>query len=284
MKKRVVVTGGNGFVGRATIEHLKNAGAEILSFQRSKINKSEVELVFFDLANIHNSKFEKLAGVDVVIHTAALVHKKKSSEKDQFKLNYEASRVLFDKCISNGVKKFIFLSTIGVHGRDSGPEKLKITTPLAPKSFYAMAKLKSERYFLSRKTKTEVFVLRLPLIYGIGAPGNFGMLEKIAASNVPLPFLGVKNRRSLIGVNYLAEILKTLSFENKVPKGVHIVAEKNPFSIEDLIKNIRAQKGSSQNLFLFPSWIIKFFLVIIGRRKIYEQLFQDLEIVSTIEM
>ena len=255
-----------------------------MSFQRSKINKSDVELVFFDLANIHNSNFEKLSGVDIVIHTAALVHKEKSSEKDHLELNYRASRVLFDKCVSNGVKKFIFLSTIGVYGLNSSYEKLKVLTPLAPKSFYALAKLKSEKYFLSRKTKTDVFILRLPLIYGEGAPGNFGLLEKIASSNTPLPFLGVKNKRSLINVKTLAEILKRLTFETTIPTGIHILAEKNSFSTQDLVSDIRYRKGLPQNLFLFPSWIFKFFFAAIGKRKIYEQLFQDLECVSTIEI
>ena len=84
------------------------------------------------------------------------------------------------------VKKFIYLSSVGVYGVNQSVNPLGIDSSVRPISPYAKAKLMSENYLLNKKCDTKVTVLRLPLVYGKNSPGNIGTLEKLANLNIPL--------------------------------------------------------------------------------------------------
>jgi hypothetical protein len=104
---------------------------------------------------------------------------------------------------------------------------------------------------LSQKCSIKIRIIRLPLVYGNNAPGNFGNLEKLALTILPLPFLRIKNKRSMISVDLLAKILTKISINNKDFLGLHLLCEEIPFSTEFILKKIRKENKIPLRLFFF---------------------------------
>ena len=281
---KVAVTGGNGFIGTKLLQKLINNNVKVVSLQRSNTNKIKVDIHHFNLANLNNDKMSILSDVDVVVHTAGLVHKGKLSEEEYLNLNFNSTKILFEKCKKFNVSKFIFLSTMSVYGLTSSNSKIDINSPVNLNTNYAKSKFLSEQYLLSQKCSVKISIIRLPSVYGNNAPGNFGNLEKLALTILPLPFLGIKNKRSMISVDLLAEILTKISINNKDFLGLHLLCEEIPFSTEFILKKIRQNNKIPLRLFFFPKFLIKFFLTLFGKQKVYERLYEDLVFISTIKL
>jgi len=281
-KKTVAVTGGSGFIGIKVIEELLKNGHRVISLQRSSQPLLEIEWRYFDLSNSDSINKDLLFEVDIVIHAAALVHDASASYELQDSCNFQATKNLFNLCVEEEIEKFIFLSSVAVYGLSSSSEIINVKSNTAPISAYGKAKLNSENFLLSSEVSTEISILRLPLVYGKGAPGNFGTLEKIAASKIPLPFLNINNKRSMVSVFRLAEIIvSAVEFKDRY-LGLQLLCEGQPFSTKELIKKLRVENGMTSLLFPFPKQVLKFVFTAFGKEKIYEQLFEDLEFESTI--
>jgi len=282
MKKRVAVTGGSGFIGKKIIEELLKSGYKVISLQRSSKKLSNVEIRHFDLSKVKNITKKMFKDIDIVIHAAALVHNLKVDVNAHQNLNFEATKHLFKVCEESEVEKFIFISTVGVYGVYSSSKAISLQTKTCPISPYAIAKLDSERMLLSSDSLTAISIIRLPLVYGENAPGNYGALQRLAKSKLPLPFLNTKNKRSMVSVDLVARVIKSAVASKKKHLGLHLLAEKKPYSTKEIIKEIRVQSGLTPMLFPFSRVLMKLILSAVGKRKIYEQLYEDLEFVSTI--
>jgi nucleoside-diphosphate-sugar epimerase len=286
-KNKIVVgvTGGNGFLGRKIVEFLDSSGIEVVSLQRSQKKISKVQTRLFDLSNFSSISKELTSNLDIIIHTAALVHNTDADYKSHQKLNFEATKRLYKISQNSGVKKFIFLSTVGVYGLSSFKEILDVSSSVSPKTPYATAKLDTEKFLLSQKNQnTRISIIRLPLVYGENAPGNYGALEKLSKINIPLPFGGIKNKRSMISVDNVAKVLFDACKNLEKHNGLHLLAEPIPISTTILLSNLRQRNISTIRLFPVPKFIFKFLLVLVGKRKMYEQLFENLIFKSSIDI
>lgn len=286
-KKKIVVgvTGGNGFLGRKIVKFLDNSGIEVVSLQRCQKNISKVQTRLFDLSDFSSISKELTSNLDIIIHTAALVHNTDADYKSHQKLNFEATKRLYKISQNSGVKKFIFLSTVGVYGLSSFKEILDVSSSVSPKTPYATAKLDTEKFLLSQKNQnTRISIIRLPLVYGENAPGNYGALEKLSKINIPLPFGGIKNKRSMISVDNVAKVLFDACKNLEKHNGLHLLVEPIPISTTNLLSNLRQRNISTIRLFPVPKFIFKFLLVLVGKRKIYEQLFENLIFKSSIDI
>lgn len=282
--RKIAVTGGNGFIANTVIKELIAQNLDVLSLQRSKKNNLNIEIKKFKLEDQEYDIFNALCDVDVVIHAAALVHNSNLINDDFINLNYVATKNLFELCKKAKVKKFIFLSSVSVYGLNSSKNKIDLSYPTSPNSLYAESKLRCEKFLLNVNTNVRVSIIRLPLVYGSDAPGNFGMLQKIANTNLPLPFLNVENRRSMIDVQKVAEVISKIAINLEDNLGVNILSENKPFSTKEIITRLRFQKNKSPRLFPLPKFIMKILFFLIGKKKIYEQLYEDLEFISTIKI
>ena len=281
----VGVTGGNGFLGKKIVEFLDSSGIEVVSLQRCQKNISKVQTRLFDLSNLSSISDELTSNLDIIIHTAALVHNSNANHKSHQRLNFEATKRLYKISQASGVKKFIFLSTVGVYGVNNCKEILDVSSSVAPKTPYAAAKLDTEKFLLSQKNQsTKISVIRLPLVYGENAPGNYGKLEKLSKINIPLPFGSIKNKRSMISVDNVAKVLFNACKNLEKYNGLHLLAEPVPISTTTLLSNLRQRNISTIRLFPVPKFLFKFLLFIVGKRKIYEQLFENLVFKSSINI
>lgn len=283
-KLKVAVTGGNGFIGTKILEELSKKKIRNISLQRKSGNKVTKNIVYFDLLKLSKNKMKFLSNVDVVIHTAALVHKGPLNENKYLRSNYKATKYLVDQCIKYRVKKFIYLSTMSVYGLISSKSKIDINFSVNPITSYAKSKYLAENYLLSKKEKIKISILRLPSVYGINAPGNFGILEKLALKNIPLPFLGLKNRRSMISVDLVAKVITEISLNLEKYIGVNLLCEKKTFSTEYIVRKIRKKNNIKSKLFFFPKLLAKLIFLCFGNIEIYKRIYENLEFISTIDI
>jgi len=285
MVRTVAVTGGTGFIGQNLIKEFLRNGVRVISVQRSTDNSQNIETRYFNLAEKSSMTKELLGGVDVIVHTAALVHDASAGPDAHRIVNYEATKQLFELSKQMHVKKFVFHSTVGVYGVHSHPKMIDITAPTDPKTDYARCKLASEKYLLARSDgRMKVSVLRLPLVCGTGAPGNFGLIDKWAKRNVPLPFGFADNRRSLISVDALASVLVDACEDLQLHLGLNLLTETMPLSTKQLIAQLRYRYGMHPNLLPIPKIVMKLLLTAIGKKRMYEQLFDDLLFISSIKV
>lgn len=282
-KKTVVgVTGANGFIGSNIVNKLRKEGFRVISLQRTIPCSSNDETRVFDLCKLDTINEELLYGIDILIHNAALVHKPQADKYLYKTMNFEATKKLYELSTNLNIKKFIFLSTVGVYGKNSYSYPIDINFPVSPKSEYGVSKLDSENYLLHKKRDREdkefpkISILRLPLVVGKNAPGNYGLLEKLSKLKFPLPFGSANNQRTVVSIDMVVDTITQGCLNLNEHLGINLLGNDIPISTKQLIISLRAENGLKPNLFPIPKLFMKFFLSLIGKRKIYEQLYEDL--------
>lgn len=192
--KRILITGANSYIGT--------------SFEKYISENYPDDYIVDTVDMIDGSWREKsFAGYDSVFHVAGIAHQKETKENAH--LYYEVNRDIAietaKKAKSDGVKQFIFLSSMSIYGMDTGVIT-KETKP-NPKSHYGKSKWQAEqKIFLLNSENFKVCVLRPPMVYGKGCKGNFQTVVKIVKK---FPFFpNVKNERSMIYIDNLASFVK----------------------------------------------------------------------------
>lgn len=283
MAIKAVVTGGTGHIGSEVLHGLVSRNIEATSLQRRPDTGESWQVSEFDLGKIQEMDSKLLRNADVVIHCAALVHETSKSDEDFFSLNYQATRTLYEKAREQEVSKFIFLSTVGVFGVSSSIAPITLIDGCFPQNTYSKSKYLTEQYLLSQEDNVEIFIVRLPLVYGNVKSGSFGALKKLCEKKIPLPFLGITNRRSMIsGGNVAKAICDIVKAPKKSGNHLLLLAESEPYSTEEIVRALRAEARIRPMLFRFPKSLFRLALRAIGKSKMYEQLFENLEFESSI--
>ena len=281
------VSGSSGFCGSAILNEALNQNLKVRSFNRNKglLSLSNHSYVECDLSNFDSLSVNNFNGLTAFIHAGGIAHQKGTKHDQYMSINYDATVKLFNLCAEAGVKHFIFLSTVAVYGVASAREPLSINSPVNPITDYAKSKLKAEEYILnaSQKIDMRVTVLRLPLIYGASPPGSLGLLKLLSALPVPLPFGGIRNKRSMLSVSGLAKITLAISTQKLFIEGLHLLVESNSFSTPSIISSFRSDVARPKWLFSVPSTFLKILFIILLRPKMYEQLTQNLLFISSVD-
>ena len=225
-------------------------------------------LYLLELVSVRDNSWEtqSLESYDTLIHAAALVHgPTKNATLEQYdRVNYQLSIELAKKAKKDGVKHFIFLSTMSVYGLNTG--HITASTSINPTSFYGQSKAKAEEALLALdSTDFKVTIIRAPMIYGPNCKGNFKSLHKIA--NISPIFPKVNNRRSAIFIDNFSEFLKVVVDEKL--EGILFPQDKEYLNTSEAVsliaqyssKNIYISKlaGLGVNFFMFSPVIQKAF-------------------------
>ncbi len=214
---KVLITGKNSYVG-------KNIGNFLL------YKNMEVKYV-----SVRNGISEdELTDVDVVVHCAAIVHKKEAKFATLYdKVNYELTVDIAEKAKKKGVKQFVFMSTMAVYGKSEG--EINGNTPLQPKTLYGESKLKAENAL--EKIADENFkisIIRPPMVYGRSCPGNYKKLRMLALKLPVFPL--VENKRSFIYVENLAYFVWNVISESK--EGIFMPMDSKTESTDTMAKYV----------------------------------------------
>lgn len=212
MTKKILITGASGYIGRHLGAYLKQKNYQVSLVGRSDHNR----IGYTKITNLLDCKTwnELLEDTDAVIHLAASAHGNTKMDEDYFRQkNFALDTVLISAVRRSPVKQFINMSSIGVNGEVTGGTPFSAFDEPKPAKPYAIVKRQSEKLISSSLTKANIdYVhIRPPMVYGIGAPGNFARLQKLASASFPNIFFKIDNFRHFIAIdNLLSFVAKCL--------------------------------------------------------------------------
>ncbi|KEI71947.1 NAD-dependent epimerase/dehydratase family protein [Endozoicomonas elysicola] len=275
----VLITGATGFIG----SHLRN------SLHGTKFNVTAISRKsthgFVNMGELSYSTdwSAVLNDINTVVHTAASAHLSKSSssadDKLFFDINRDATINLARQCVHFGIKRFIFISSIGVHGNISDKPFSYLDEP-SPYDAYTQSKYEAEQALkeLSENSDLEVVIIRPPLVYGPNARGSFSNLMNIISKNIPLPFGAVNNSRSLVGIDNLIDLITLCLDHPAAINQTFLVSDDSDVSTSELLKVMISISGKRTFLFPVDIRVLNFFARIIGKRNIFDKLCGNLQI------
>jgi nucleoside-diphosphate-sugar epimerase len=288
IKTRILLTGATGFVGRALLKSLLSCDRFIVraTYRASTFDlNSFAEWVLMPDLSLNSDWSSALKGVDVVIHLAARVHVLNDDLYDQLtefrKVNVQATKNLASQAALAGVKRFIFISTIGVHGSFT-PHDSKFTeeSVINPQNYYSQSKWEAELELVraTRNTPMDFVIVRPPMIYGLNAPGNFGLLMKVLYRGWPLPFGALDNKRAMVSLmNFIDFILLLLSHPNAANQ-TFLVSDGHDISTTNLLRRVAFGMHKKVVLFFFPQFIIQKIAYFFDKSLKYNQLYGSLQV------
>ncbi|MEO8537119.1 MAG: NAD-dependent epimerase/dehydratase family protein [Betaproteobacteria bacterium] len=279
----IVVTGAHGFIGHAFCRRAVQTGLVVRRIVRVAADDGEVAV---DLAGAGpEALVPLLAGADAVVHLAGRAHRPGETgpafDRIYGAANERATRVLGRAAVVAGVRRFVFASTVKVNGESTPPHgAFRPTDKPAPGDAYACSKHAAEVALLDavRASATTAIVLRLPLVYGPGAKGNFRALIDAVRAGRWLPLGAVDNRRSLVGIDNLVDAIAAAVAAPVEAQGVHFVADANSVSTPALVRAIAAALGVSPRMAAVPVPLLRLAASVIGRRGAVDRLTRSLEV------
>ena len=279
---RVLVTGANGFVGRALGPVLLDHGYEVVGAVRRQMASTAFPVVAVGDIGPATRWREALEGVDVVIHLAARVHMMKDEAADPLQayrqVNTLGSVRLAEQAAQAGVRRFIYVSSIKVNGE--GGETISAADSADPADPYAQSKWEAEQRLgeLSARTGMELVIVRPPLVYGPGVKANFLSLMRWVDRGLPLPFGAVKNKRSLVSVKNLADLLCCCVDHPNAAGEVFLVADEEDVSTPELLREVGRALGRDIWLPKVPTVLLDLLFGLLGRQEVIRRLSRSLRV------
>jgi UDP-N-acetyl-alpha-D-quinovosamine dehydrogenase len=258
-----LITGSNGFIGRTLCKTLAHNGWCVVGVSRRLDYGSGipgVRDVCLSLNAAPDQWRQAMVSTSCVVHLAARVHqleKTKGRHDVAYKVNVEGSRFVAEQAALAGVRRFVFLSSIKVHGEGEVGRPYTADDTPNPSDDYGQSKLDAERALadICRNAGMELIVVRPPLVYGPGVRANFERLMKLAALGLPLPLRAINNRRSLISVWNLASFIET-TMRHPASQRIWLVSDGEDLSTPDLFSRLARLMGIEPKLFrLSPVWL-----------------------------
>lgn len=277
----ILVTGASGFIGRATVQALAARGQQVVRGLREADTRTPEERVVGSI-NARTDWRAALQGISCVVHLAARVHVLRETAADPDRafeeVNVEGTRRLAESAVAAGVKRLVFVSTAGVHGSSSS-HPLQEGDPLNPETPYTRSKARAEQVLRElARDRLELVFIRPPMVYGVGAPGNFCRLVSLVRSGVPLPFASIHNQRSMLAVRNLADALALACVAPEAAGETFLVADDEAFSVGQLVNAIGAGLGFRPWLVPFPVSILGAMAAAAGRTGEFRQLTGNLTV------
>lgn len=279
---KILITGANGFVGEQLVLRGMNLPAkELLLLARDdKKIPGNLKHLNWLIRDINMLKKEDLQGVDVVIHTAAKAHDNRASDSEYEINNTQATRHLAECAAAAGVRRFIFISTLKVHGEYTLPDHpFHSSDRPNPCDSYARSKFAAEQDLQKvAGDKMDWVIIRPPLIYGKKITGNLQMLESLIRKKIPMPFAAIKNKRSVLAVDNLVDALWNMLTLENISRKILLLSDSKAVSTADIVRHIGKEIGVTPILLPLPDFILKFGCRILGREDIYIRTCMSLQV------
>lgn len=282
----VLLTGATGFVGSAALPRLVREGWLVRAAVRHSSGLPG-EVVVGDI-DAQTDWSEALQGCEAVVHLAARVHVMHDEAVDPLtefrKVNVDGTIRLARQAATAGVRRFVFLSTIKVNGEStqSGQAFMPNDIP-APEDAYGLSKLEAERALLKICTDVgmDFVVIRPPLVYGPGVGGNFRTLLRWMQRGIPLPLGAIDNRRSLVALDNLVDLIAVCLVHPAAANQVFLAADVEDVSTTGLLLKIARAYGRSARLLPVPSSWLRRCAAVLGKREAADRLLGSLVVDST---
>lgn len=285
---KILVTGATGFVGSEVVKQLLAKNLDVIATVRSDDSVLPVGAQLFVAGDFAEpiDWSSGLSNVDVIIHTAARVHVMDDLATDpltEFRNVNTAGTLNFARqSADTGIKRFIFLSSIGVNGNNNlNPfTDSDIQNPQEP---YAVSKYEAEQGLLAiaKDTGMDVVIIRPPLVYGPNAPGNFSSLISWITKRVPLPLGAIDNQRSFIALDNLVDFIIHCIDNPKAANEVFLISDGEDVSTTDLLRKVARAFAKKPRLLPVPVWLMTLAAKLIGKGDVANRLFGSLQVDSS---
>lgn len=225
---------------------------------------------------------EELAAVDfrdaAVFHLAARAHRGGAAE-DFDRDNVQKTRALAEAAAAGGARRLVFLSSIKVNGEETRDRAFTPDDPPAPQDHYGRSKAAAEAAVVEVASRAGLAytIVRAPLVYGARVRGNLAALLRLADSPIPLPFAGVRNRRSFVHVDDLARLLLACATTRRAAGRVYLACHREPVSTPRLLTLLRGTLGRAPRLFAVPAVLLDAAAAATGQRERMRRLTRSLE-------
>lgn len=275
---KVAVTGATGFIGKELLTGCPS-DIELLALTRKSIKLSNY-IKYDDLFNV---KAEDLVGCESFVHLAGVAHSSDTTPESYTLYNTKLVSYLANEAVKANIKRFIFVSTIGVNGVTSNEAAFKPYDQVNPHNDYAISKYNAEIELqkIASNTGLEVVIIRPVMVYGKEAPGSFKLLLKTIMKFAILPFGLVKNKRSFIAVHNLVDFIFLCLKHENAPGQIFLASDNQQVSTKEFTNSIAA--GLNKTIFQLPIpiFLMKFAFKLLGKQSLNKQLFENLEVDSS---
>lgn len=285
--KKIAVVGSSGFVGTYLTNLLRSNGFDVIPMVRKLTSGSQAPSTIEIGDVLSGQKYEGVfEGITTVVYTVARTHRRNEEGPDYKEtyneINCGAMIRVAEAGYRQGVKRFIFLSSLKVLGEQSPPDDPfyhdSVPQPLGS---YGSSKLLAENELikLGRSTGLEVVIIRPPLIHGPGVKGNLDSLLRAVKLRIPLPLkLLSLNRRSLVSLENLCDLIKECIINPAAKNQVFMVKDQFDRSTVDIVKMLANDFGVKPILFPLPSFILHLVFFLIGKSAMLQRLVSDLRV------
>ena len=281
---RILLTGASGFVGSHLLKALQTDHALVV-LGRRRPEHYQGDFISYDL--LDDSLSEKsMSDVDVVIHSAARVHIMDDDSQDplqEFRASNTIATVeLAKKAAEEGVRRFIFISSVKVNGEStSNLPPFTADDKRAAEDYYGRSKSEAEEQLqqLAKDTGLEVVIIRPPLVYGPGVKANFSALMNIVSKGTPLPFGCINtNKRSLVSVDNLVDLIVTCIEHPKAVNQVFLVSDDHDVSTSEMVREMAKSLGNRDWQIPVPLWCFKLLGQISNKEPLVDRLVGSLQV------
>lgn len=287
MSTDILVSGGTGFIGGALLKRLVNrADWRVAALVRHVDAALPAGVAAVALSPDQPFAPTAYAGkVDVVVHCAARVHVMREEAGDPLaefrRVNVEGTLNLARYAIQAGAKRFVFLSSIKVNGESTAPgQPFRADDVAAPVDPYAVSKLEAEQQLraLAEQSGLQVVIIRMPLVYGPGVKANFHALMRCLQVGIPLPFGAVANKRSLVALDNLVDLILICIEHPAAANQTFLAADGEDLSVAELARRLAGALHRPARLLPVPAALLRLGACALGRRAIYQRLCGSLQV------
>lgn len=285
----IFITGSTGFLGSHLILRLQQEGRYDLSASvrnaSTALLPDDVKVHQVDGLRADTSWRAALQGVDVVVHCAARVHVMDDASTDPLvefrRVNVDGTLQLAREAVEAGVQRFVFVSSIKVNGEETQPG-VPYTADDTPKPLdpYGVSKMEAERGLLelAEKVDMDVVILRPVLVYGAGVKANVLTMMRWLNKGVPLPLGAIHNKRSLVALDNLTDLIATCIWHPAAANQVFLVSDGEDLSTTELLRRMASSLGASARLLPVPSGFLKIAAALIGKSNFSQRLCGSLQV------
>jgi nucleoside-diphosphate-sugar epimerase len=279
----VLVTGANGFVAALLREHLASSGYHVVPAVR-RVSGLLGEVIV-DNVDATSSWKTAVARCEMVVHLAARVHVMHDTVVDPLdafrRVNVAGTLNLAYQAAEAGVRRFVYLSSIKVNGeRTESNQPFSADDSPAPQDAYAISKWEAEQGLraLAAETGMEVVIIRPPLVYGPGVKANFLAMLRWLYRGIPLPLGAIHNKRSLVGLGNLVDLIVTCLTHPAAVNQTFLVSDGEDLSTSELLRRTAAALGRSARLLPVPPTWLEAGASLIGKRAVAQRLLGSLQV------
>jgi nucleoside-diphosphate-sugar epimerase len=285
MKRIVAVTGASGFIGRHLCAGLAGRGWMVRALVRHapdqwrpSPNLGHVRISSLqDIAPLR----EALRAADAVVHLAGLAHAIPApSETDLQLVNVDGTAAVARAAAAERLRRLVFVSSIKVNGERTEGRPFTADDAPAPEDSYGRSKLRAEQALtkIASESQLDSVIIRPPLVYGPGVRANVARLASVIERGWPLPFGSVGNRRTMISVWNLCDLIAVALEHPRAAGQIFLAGDARPVSTPEFVRLIAGAIGRPARLFPVPVAALRLAGRLAGRSGMASRLLDSLEV------